>query len=341
MHNELAAAIKQHDNILLVAHASPDGDTIGSTCALFGALKAIGKRVAMACESPVPAVYSFFPYAREMCVGAEKLPFEPDCLVAVDCADLQRLGALQAVFARTKHTLNIDHHITNPGFADISWIEPDASSTGALVYKLINTLGVKMNPNLALCVFVAISTDTGHFSYSNTTHETFAVAAELAEYGLDMPYITNRLYRERTLLRTKLLGIALSRVELLLEGTVSVSHVTREELNAHGGAPDMEGMIELIRDIDSVETAVFFREKEKNLIKVSLRSKRCFDVGAFAARYGGGGHERAAGCTIIGPLTDVKEELLKQLLEAMVPMLEGQTRTQQDDAQSISPERSV
>ena len=317
MRNELAAELLRRDNILLVAHASPDGDTLGSTCALFGALKAMGKRVAMACESPVPAVYGFLPFAREMCVGADKLPFEPDCLIAIDCADLQRLGTLQAVFERVKHTINIDHHRTNPGFADTSWIEPDASSTGALIFELMGVLGVSMNHDLALCVFVAISTDTGHFAYSNTTHKTFAAAAKLAEYGLDMPSITNRLYRERSFSRTRLLGIVLSRAELLLEGSVSVSYVTREELNAHGGAPDMEGMIELLRDIDSVETAVFLREKEKNLIKVSLRSKRYFDVGVFAARFGGGGHQRAAGCSVIGQLAEVREELLKQLLETM------------------------
>ncbi len=317
MRNELAAELKQTDNILLVAHTSPDGDTIGSTCALFGALKALDKRVAMACDSPVPAVYAFLPYVREMCIGADKLPFEPDCLLAIDCADLQRLGSLQSVFSRAKHTINIDHHITNPGYADKSWIEPDASSTGALVYELISALGVSLSHELALCVFVAVSTDTGHFAYSNTTPETFALAAKLAEYGLDMPALTNRLYRERSFSRTRLLGIILSRVELFAEGAISVSYVTREELNAHGGAPDMEGIIELIRDIDTVETAVFFREKEKETIKVSLRSKREFDVGAFAARYGGGGHQRAAGCTVTGQLAEVKEELLKQLLEAM------------------------
>ncbi len=97
---EIAEALKRYDNILLVAHASPDGDTIGSVCALYGALKALGKRVAMACDSPVPAVYGFVPFAREICAGADKLPFEPDCMAALDCADLQRLGSLQAVFAR-------------------------------------------------------------------------------------------------------------------------------------------------------------------------------------------------------------------------------------------------
>ncbi len=293
MHKEVAAELLRLDNILLVAHSSPDGDTIGSTLALFGTLKALNKRVAMACESPVPTAYAFLPYTREMCVGADKLPFEPDCLVAVDCADLQRLGSLQPVFERVKHTVCIDHHITNPGFADKSWIEPDASSTGALVFELFGALGVSLNQELALCIFVAISTDTGHFSYSNTTPGTFAVASKLAEYGLDMPSITERLYRKRSFLRTRLLGLILSRAELLLEGTIGASYVTREELNAHGGAPDMEGVIEMIRDIDSVETAVFFREKEKETIKVSLRSKREFDVGAFAARFGGGGHQRA------------------------------------------------
>ncbi len=317
MHNELAAALKQTDNILLVAHASPDGDTIGSTCALFGALKSLGKRVAMTCDSPAPAVYGFLPYVKEMRQGADKLPFEPDCLVAVDCADLQRLGSLSAVFARVKHTINIDHHMTNPGFAEKSWVEPGASSTGALVLKLIKALGLDLNHDLALCVFVAVSTDTGHFSYSNTTPDTFAAAAELAGYGLDIASVTDRLYRARSFSRTRLNGLILSRVELYAEGALGISCVTREELSAHGGAPDMEGIIEQIRDIDSVETAVLFREKEKTVIKVSLRSKRDFDVGAFAARYGGGGHQRAAGCTVNGELAEVKDALIKQLLEAM------------------------
>ncbi len=270
MRNELAAALKQTDNILLVAHASPDGDAIGSTCALFGALKAMGKRVAMACESPVPPVYGFLPYAAEMLSDASKLPFVPDCIVAVDCADYPRLGAFEAVFSRVSRTINIDHHMTNPGFAELSWVEPGASSTGALILELIKALGVALDRDLALCVFVAISTDTGHFAYSNTTPETFAAAAELAGYGLDIPAITNRLYRARSFLKTKLLGLVLSRVELLADGAVGVSCVTREELIAHGGAPNMEGMIEQIRDIDTVETAVFFREKEKNLPKSFL-----------------------------------------------------------------------
>jgi phosphoesterase RecJ-like protein len=236
----------------------------------------------------------------------------------VDCADLQRLGSLIAAFSRTEHTMNIDHHMTNNGFAELNWIEPDASSTGILVYELIKALGVEMNRDMALCTFVAISSDTGHFTYSNTSSVAFLAASELSEYELDIPAISNRLYRARSYLRTRLLGIILSRVELFSNDSVGISYVTREELNAHGGRPDMEGMIEFIRDIDSVETAILLRETEKGLIRVSMRSKRKFDVGAFAARLGGGGHQRAAGCTLNGELFEIRDLLLKQVHEAIV-----------------------
>lgn len=314
MIKEIVEAINTRDDFVLVAHTAPDGDTLGSTCALYGALKAMGKRVEMVCDSPVPDVYRFLPFISDMIEAANELPFVPKHIIAIDCADLGRLGALSPYFERAELTINIDHHITNKGFAHLSRISAEASSTGMLILELIKRLGIALDYDLALCIFVAISTDTGHFTYSNTTKETLLAAAELLDFELDIPNITNRLYRARSAIRTRLLGLALSRMELHNEGTVGVSYIAHEDFELLGNNTDTEGVVEIIRDIDTVDTALLFTERESGVIKVSMRSKRGFDVSAFAKRYGGGGHQRAAGFSAHGELHKIMGLVVKDVL---------------------------
>lgn len=309
---QIANEINFADNILLLGHLSPDGDCIGSICALTLALRAAGKNAYFALNSPIPKRYAMIAEMSEYYLWDTVSRKGHDIVVAIDVADRERLGAIpKQLFGNAPISVCIDHHLTNDGFGDLNWIEGKAAAA-MLVFELIKYMKLPINGQVADCLYIALATDTGSFSYSNTDSESLEVAAELVgQFGAEVAEISERVFSTVTLGHLKLLSRAVENLEIV--GEVGITYLTNfdfEELEAE--KDDCESIVERIRDIDEIETAILLRQMNKGGYKVSTRSKTR-DVAAFCAKFGGGGHIRAAGCIIEDDLESVKSRISEAL----------------------------
>lgn len=305
--------IKRYDNIYLVSHVQPDGDNIGSTLALAKAIEKFKGSVKVIKVDDIPSDYQFLP-------GIEIFKNydidEPiDLLISLDSSDLNRLGLGKEFAVKAKRIINIDHHITNDNFGDINIVSPSSAATGEIVYEFIKKMAVDIDKDIATCLYAAISTDTGSFIYSNTTYKTHLIVAELLKIGIDAETININLYQNRSMARTKLFIDSMNSLEIYLEGKVGVIIVTQEMLKVNEAKmEDTEGLISFVRGIDSIEVACLLKEIDKKEVKVSLRSKKQIDVAKICNKFNGGGHIRAAGCTIFETLPVAKDIILEEIL---------------------------
>lgn len=294
----LAAWLAARDDIALMGHVAPDGDATGCCLALWHALRAMGKRAVVCLPEGVPLMYAGLPGACHVVATGCRLPFEPMTALAVDVSEAPRLGeAGIKLFEGCPHRAALDHHQTNPGFGEVFALDGEAAATGELAVDLIEAMGVKLTREMAECLFVAISTDCGQFSYSNTRGKTFRAAAKCVEAGVDVDQITEQLYRTRTRGRTRLLGLSLSALEISPDGMLAWSRVTEDMLRRAGATrEDKEGIVNYLQEMEGVRVAVLAEERGPDMTKFSLRSKAPINVATdIAAPLGGGGHDRAAG----------------------------------------------
>jgi len=308
----IKTALEHAKNILIIAHTQPDGDTLGSCFALHAALINMGKSVDICCDGAMPKKYEeLFP--ADTLKLPEVLCADYDTAVALDCADKARLGKSLKIFKKCDTTINIDHHVTNDLFAQINYIE-DASSVGEIIFELLYLLGVEQNENTSKYLYIAISTDTGNFTYSNTNKKCLAYVSELVEL-IDVRAIADILFRRRSLVSTKLIGRAISSLETYRDGKIAFLTILRSDLKELGAfSSDCENIVDFAREIEETKAAVFFREIPSG-VKISMRSKDEVDVCTVAREYGGGGHKNAAGCCIGGKLDEAKKKILKSLTE--------------------------
>lgn len=295
--NEIKDFISTHNSFTLICHVSPDGDTLGSAFALSLMLRKMGKKTQVVCHDKAPKVFlNFLPCINELKSPVEAEAF--DAVITVDCADKKRTGDAVSLIENAKYTLNIDHHGTNDLYAQVNSVDKDAAATGELMFKLAEELEIELDKEIGTCIYTAIMTDTGNFSYSNTSEYTFHIASKLRKTGVDTYNINRMIYRCVPLAKLKLTALSLSKIQLKYEGKFAYSVVSRDELKAINAQDEsVEGIIDNIRDIDTVELAAFIHEKAEGEFKVSLRSKTTVDVSKIAAHFSGGGHERAAGYT--------------------------------------------
>jgi len=292
-------ALMSADGISLYVHTSPDGDAIGSSLALLHALKKFGKKVEIVSEFPVPQVYSFLDGTEHVCFPETAKGYS--LAVAVDCADEKRMGEkAYELFHRAAKKINIDHHETNVEYGDYNAVDGNAAAAGEMIYLLLDAMQVSLDKKIAQCLLTALSTDTGHFAYDNTTARTLRMAADLLEiYGESMGLLERRLYRTTPMKQVKLRAFVLSRLQTYFDGLLALGFVTVDEMMQFGTTgEDAEGIIDAIRDIDTVDLAIFIRQVAEGKYKVSFRSKALVDVSKLAMVFQGGGHIRAAGCTI-------------------------------------------
>jgi phosphoesterase RecJ-like protein len=277
------------------------------------ALKHIGKEVIIANADGIPPLYSFLP--RSETVNTKIAPEARfDVALIIECPDIERMGGVINLNQQAGRVINIDHHGDNKQYGDFNWVEPKTAAVGEQIYRLILALDARITSEIADCLFIAIYTDTGGFSYSNTEQASFQIAAELMRYDLDPHHIVGILTQQYSIARMKLLGQALSTLETTLDGRVAWIQVTDEMMKKTGAQKyETEGFVDYPRALKNVEVAVFFRETEKGEIKVSLRSKGIVDVSAIAHQFKGGGHFAAAGFTLQGPLNQAKEKILKEI----------------------------
>ncbi|WP_040393601.1 DHH family phosphoesterase [Effusibacillus pohliae] len=317
MMQEAADFLRRHDDFLLLTHVQPDGDALGSTLGFAHLLHMLGKRFTVAVEEPVPDRFRFLPLADAVRLAAE-IPRPFASVVALDCGDLKRLGSCAALVAEDACLLNIDHHKTNDQFGQINLVDADAAATSQIVYNLARFMNVAIDRKMATCLYTGLLTDTGGFRYSNTTVEVHHMAADLLAHGVAPYDVAERALETLTWSQVQLIREGLAGLKRDDSGQIAWIAVNREQL-ARAGATDQdtEGLVAYARNIQGVEVGILFREQADGTIKVSLRSKRRVDVGEIALLFGGGGHARAAGCILEGPIEQAALAVLAKVREAV------------------------
>lgn len=308
---EAARAIAEADRIALACHVGPDGDALGSMLGLAVAAANAGKEVVASFGSPfvMPPSLSFLPV--DHLVPPKEFPAEPELMVALDAGSADRLGELGSNISDAGLVVVIDHHVTNEGFGDIAVVDPTAAATGELVFKILRALDWKVTPEVAQCLHTAIVTDTGRFSYSNTTPETLRIASELVEAGAVPSEISRHVYEEAPFGYLKAVAIAMGRAVLDPDLRVVHTSITHDDLKKAGiDWGDTENLIDLLRLAVEADTALLFKGHGDGRVKVSMRSRGETDVGALAAALGGGGHRLAAGLTADDDIEAVVERVL-------------------------------
>lgn len=297
---EMAAIIQQFDNIVIVAHGSPDGDAIGATGAMGSLVKALGKRFVLYNATGIPDYLEWVPLPGKLVTKPSAIPFKPGLIIVLDCGDAWRMGKeLLAVFPEYP-SVNIDHHLGNPMFASLgNWVDPGMAATGQMVAAVADAAGVPLTGELAQCVYLSLVSDTGSFTHGNTSAAVFTLAARLVANGLDAAAMREKLDNQWSMPKTKLWGKLMQTLSLECDGMVAVCPVTMEEIGSFGAVrEDLEGFAEQMRRIKGVRVAMLIRQDPGNRCKLSLRSSGSDDVRSVAALFGGGGHLNAAGATI-------------------------------------------
>ena len=315
---QIADALRAHQRFVIVSHLRPDGDALGCTLALGLSLRALGKDVTLWNEDGMLDKLRFLP-GSELVSRPSPETRDFDALVALDTASHPRLGTpLQSINAPL--TINVDHHVSNPGYGDLAHIDADAPATGQILYELLAAHGFPLDRDIATNLFVAISTDTGSFQYPQTSARTYEIGAALIRLGVPVGKISQELYDSYPLRRLELLRALLNSLKLTAERRVASFALSMHTARSLGVLPeDNEGLIDHLRGIDTVLVAAFFEELEGGLVRISLRSKTpALDVSAVCGRYGGGGHKLAAGARMRGELAEVEARVLAHLHEVVV-----------------------
>lgn len=302
--------IKKANKIVIITHENPDGDAIGSSLAMKLALKQMGKEADLIVPE-FPKEFEFLPGAEE--IKKESDIGEYDLAIALDCASIKLLNGCTKFFDNAKIKIVIDHHSSNSMFADYNYVDQDAPACCQLLLVVFGYFNIEVTKEIGTCILAGIITDTGGFRYDGVTAETFRFVSELCEKGIKVSKVYQQVFASKTRAKFELHRIALNRLEFLEDGKVTYTYITKadeESVDAKNG--DYDGIVENGRDVEGVEVSVFLRETEKG-IKVSLRSKDYVNVSEVATMFGGGGHIRAAGCTIQGNIEQVKNQILNRV----------------------------
>jgi phosphoesterase RecJ-like protein len=315
---DILAALRDCKTVLISVHKNPDGDALGSQLGLMMALEKAGKKVFAHNLDPVPEIYRFLPANGRITTGPQ-VNGTYDAFLVLD-ADPPRTGLFNGSWpART--LINIDHHVTNPRQWPITWLDPDATATGEMIYRLVSALQVPIDKDMALCLYTAIFTDTGSFRYSNTTPESMRIAATLIESGADPWLVTENVYESFSFRRIDLLGKVLAGIERSPDGRIAWVLVTDELYRQTGTtAEDTDNFVNFVRSVKGVEVAVLFRQTGPEQYKISMRAKGRVDLSILATTLGGGGHKNAAGGVMDGMFPAVRDTVIA----AVVRQLEAQ-----------------
>jgi len=316
---QVIEVIKKYRTFIVTSHMNLEGDALGSQLALGHLIEKMGKKkVWYVDETPVPETYRFLPKQEKVSTDLS-IPRQAEVLITVDCPNQERIGKVARYIGGGTLVVTIDHHISNQRFGDLNWVQPKAAATGEMIYTLYKTAGVPIDKTAAMSLYAAIATDTGQFSYSNTTTQTHRVIAELIARGVDPYFISERIYESNSLGSRRLLGKVLDTLDVVHDGKTGYVCVTLQMLKETGcTADDTDGFCNYARSIKGVEVGLLFREdKDRQKIKISFRSKGLVDVNQVAGEFGGGGHRAASGCVVDGSLEEVKEKVLASVERAL------------------------
>ena len=297
------------DDILILCHKNPDGDTIGSGTALCLALQQLGKNAAVLCSDPIPAMYDYMP------ITVFDGSFRPAFVVAVDVAGIQLFGERNNIQEYAEHVnLCIDHHAGNTGYADFTLLDGGAAAAAELLCQVILAMGVELTPHIADCLYTGVATDTGCFRFSATTANTHLVAAKLIEAGCHVEELNTLLFDTKPRARMEAERIARNHLEYYLDGRCALIYLTRDEIRQSGVDPaDLEELTSLPISIEGVKVGLTLRQQPGGSYRISVRTAKGVDACAIARRLGGGGHTRAAGCELLGDLENTKNAILAEV----------------------------
>lgn len=300
-------ALKQSNKVAIFIHINPDGDCLGSASALKQALVSLNKTVDIYSDTQPSENYNFIKYVDEIKIGDYEGGY--DLHVALDCSDLKRLGKYSTVFKNVDNNVCIDHHKTNDGFAKVCHVEI-VSSAALILYYYVKEL-TELNKDIACAIYAGISSDTGCYLHSNTTSLEHIITAELIDYGFDLDFANRMLFKFTTLSKFELFKKALGSAEFFANGKVGLLKLTKKDLiEANADINDTTGLVNEITNVNCCEVGIIIYEQESGLFRCSLRSKSIVDVSVIATQFGGGGHERAAGCNIFGCLKTARNKIV-------------------------------
>lgn len=306
--------LNKSNNIFLATHMHPDGDAIGSLIGMGLALEQLKRKITLYNESPLPAVYQFLPSIHRITKDAGNVD-EYDTAVILDCSDLNRIGIVSESVNKIPMIINIDHHTSNTRFGRLQLIDPNASSTAEMVYRLIKEMNIPINIGIAYALYTGIMADTGSFRFSNTTPAAFEISHEMLKHGADPHKVAHHVYETISLNRIKLLNMLFDTIELSENGKLSIMTLTQNMLAASGTlVEDVNGLINYAKRIENVKLAVLLYERKANIKRkpgsefhVSIRSDGTVNAAAIAMSFGGGGHHSAAGFDIQATLPELKK----------------------------------
>lgn len=315
MIKEIIAAISRGKKFLITAHVRLDGDALGSELALYRLLTDLGKEAVIVNQDATPEHYRFLPGAFHIVHDLEN-PEQYDVGFVLDCSELDRVGKIAADVSKIKTLINIDHHVSNGGFCKLQLLDPKASSTGELLYRLMREMQVPMTKDICTNLYAAILTDTGGFRYSSTRQETLRAAGDLVEGGADPQWISENIYESDPPAKLQLLSRVLETLILDMETRTASLVVTWKHLQDTGATMEQtDGFIDIPRTVKGIDIAMLYTQMGEKQFKLSLRSKGKVNVEKIARKFGGGGHINAAACRIDGDIEAIQAQVLEAVKE--------------------------
>ena len=311
--NEILDVIKSTDNILLLAHENPDGDAIGSLMSMFSLLKTMDKKVD--CVIPeIPETFLFLSDINETIRESNK---KYELAIVLDTASIGRVGQTNDELSRCKKVIVIDHHASNSYFGDINYVEEDTSSCCQVLYYMFKEWNIDINNDIGDALVTGMLTDTAGFRNDNVDKNTFLMAAELIDLGIDIHKIYYLVLSKKTTAQYLLMKLAFEHLEMFCDGKIAFSYVSEEDLaNVGAKLGDHEGLVDIGRNIGGVEASIFMRETD-GIYRISLRSNGLVDVNEVAKRFDGGGHKMAAGIKISGNFKEIKESVITEITKEL------------------------
>ena len=303
--------IYKANTIIILTHETPDGDAIGSSLAMYNALKTLGKDVDVIIQN-YSKVFGFLPNANEIKTESSRHNYE--LAIALDCGDKKRLNGYAEYFENANVTIEIDHHAINTMFADYNYVNPTAPACAQILITVLEDLGIEITKDIGTCLLAGIITDTGGFKYQGVSAETFEFTAELLNKGVNVSDVYKRVMQIISKDKFELRKLAMDRMEFLEDGKIAFTYINKEdEEKVNAGIDAHEGIVELGRDVEGVEISILLREnEERDGYKISLRSNDYVNVADICFIFSGGGHARAAGGNIKLPLEEAKQKIIDE-----------------------------
>ena len=316
MLKKIAKRLKKAERIAIFTHINPDGDALGSSFALKYALESVGKSATLYLEKDMPEKYNFLGTDYKIANADTKL--SEDIAVVLDCGDYSRLGNCADACKSVKTLFCVDHHKTGDSFGELYYNEPEAAATAQIIYELVNLINKKSPVEAFEAIYTGMSTDTGHFKFSNVSPKTFEVASKVLERGIDHRKITSIIYD--TVKREKMifLGAATERVKMYMDGRVAVLECPESFLAQYGLTyDDVDELPNIPLNLEGVEASVLVKDRDENSKRVSLRTKDAIDVSEVATKFSGGGHKAAAACILSGDIEENLNNLINTIIEKL------------------------